>query len=133
MEKGYFTNIEENTIQNELFRKVLYTAENMQLVLMTLRPGEEIGLETHEDNDQFFRFEGGVGNVIINETKYTVHDGDAIIIPKGSKHNVINVGGSEDLKMYTIYATPHHKDGTLHSTKEESEQNEEEYDGITTE
>lgn len=133
MKKGYKTNIEEKTINDEYFRKVLYTAENMQLVVMSLKPNEEIGEEVHEENDQFFRFEKGEGKVIINETEYHVKDGDAVIIPKGCKHNVINTSSTEDFKMYTIYATPHHKDGIVHKTKEEAEKDSEEFDGKTTE
>ncbi|MEN9604565.1 MAG: hypothetical protein RJB39_250 [Candidatus Parcubacteria bacterium] len=100
---------------------------------MSLKPGEEIGFEVHEENDQFFRFEGGKGKVFINESQYEVADGDAIIIPARAKHNVINVSESEDLKMYTIYSPAHHKDGTIHATKTEAEASNEEFDGVTTE
>lgn len=133
MKKGYKTNIEELTIEENYFRRVLYTADNMQLVLMSLNPKEEIGEEVHPENDQFFRFEKGEGKVIINETEYKVKDGDAVIIPRGCKHNVINTSDTEDLKMYTIYATPHHRDGVKHKTKEAAEQDHEEFDGKTTE
>lgn len=132
MKKGYKNNIEKLTLENESFRKVLYTAGNSQLVLMSLLPGEEIGLETHPDNDQFFRFEKGVGKVIVNETEYEVGDGDAVIVPKGSQHNVINIG-SERLQMYTLYSPAHHKDGVVHNSKAEAEASEEEFDGVTTE
>lgn len=131
--KGFKTSIETDTIKNNYFRKVLYTSKHSQLVLMTLKPGEEIGLETHPDNDQFFRFEAGKGKVIIDGHEYEVEDGDAVIIPAGSKHNVINTGKSEELKMYTIYSPAHHKDGTIHKTKEEAESSEEEFDGVITE
>lgn len=131
MKKGYFGNIERLTRENTDFRKVLYTAEHCQLVLMSLKPGEEIGMEVHADNDQFFRFEQGTGKVIINETEYVVSDGDAIIVPAGSNHNVINALDDSDLKMYTIYSPAHHEDGTIHKTKEEVV--EEKFDGKTTE
>ena len=131
--KGYFTNIEKDTEENANFRKVLYTSKHSQLVLMSLKPGEEIGLEIHKENDQFFRFESGNGKVVIDGNEYEVKDGVAIVIPKGSKHNVMNTSDSEDLKMYTIYSPPHHKDGIIRKTKEEAEQNDEEFDGVTTE
>ena len=131
--KGYFSNIEEETINNNNFRKVLYTTEGMQLVLMSLKPGEDIGKEVHHENDQFFRFEAGTGKCIIDGNEYAVSDGDVIIVPKGAKHNVKNTGDSEDLKLYTIYAPPHHKDGIVRATKQEAEENEEDFDGKTTE
>ena len=133
MKKGYKENIEKLTTENHDFRKVLYSAEHMQLVLMSLKPGEDIGLETHNENDQFFRFDAGNGKVLINETEYQVSDGDAVIVPAGSEHNVINTSNTEDLKMYTIYSPAHHKDGIVRATKEEAEQNEEDFDGVTTE
>ena len=131
MKKGYKDNIESLTVENGNFRKVLYTGAHCQLVLMSLNPNEEIGMEVHEENDQFFRFEKGEGKVIINETEYNVKDGDAVIVPSGSKHNV--VAGGNGLKLYTIYSPAHHKDGIVRSTKIEAEQNEEEFDGVTTE
>lgn len=131
MKKGYKDNIEELTTTNENFRKVLYTGAHCQLVLMALKANEEIGMEVHEENDQFFRFENGTGKVIINETEYEVKDGDAVIIPSGANHNVI--AGAEGLKMYTIYSPAHHKDGTIHATKEIAISSEEEFDGVTTE
>lgn len=130
--KGFKSNIEKDTLTNTNFRKVLYTGKNIQLVLMTLNGGEDIGEETH-DNDQFFRFEGGKGKVIINDTEYSVKDGDAVIIPAGSKHNIINTEEKEDLKMYTLYSPPHHKDGTLRKTKKDAEEKSEDFDGKTTE
>lgn len=133
MKKGYKANIETLTVENTSFRKVLYTGAHMQLVLMSLKPGEEIGLETHPDNDQFFRIDAGEGKVIINETEYSITDGDAVIVPAGAAHNVINTSDTEDLKLYTIYATPHHKDGIVRETKEEAEANEADFDGQTTE
>jgi mannose-6-phosphate isomerase-like protein (cupin superfamily) len=131
MKKGYKDNIEKLTTENENFRKVLYTGEHCQLVLMSLLAGEEIGMEVHHDNDQFFRFEEGSGKVIINETEYAVVDGDAVIVPCGSNHNVI--AGDSGLKMYTIYSPAHHKDGIIRATKKEAEDIEEEFDGVTTE
>ncbi len=131
--KGFKSNIEKDTLQNKNFRKVLHTGKHMQLVLMTLQPREEIGLETHGENDQFFRFEGGVGKCIIDGTIYRVKDGDAVIIPAGAEHNVINISKELPLKMYTIYAPPHHKDGIVRTTKQEAEDNDEEFDGKTTE
>lgn len=133
MKKGYKDNIEALTLQNENFRKVLYTAEHCQLVLMSLKPGEEIGSEVHENGDQFFRFEKGEGKVIINETEYIVGDGDSVIVPAGATHNVINTSISEALKLYTIYAPPHHKDGIVRLTREEAMTNGPEFDGTTTE
>jgi mannose-6-phosphate isomerase-like protein (cupin superfamily) len=131
MKKGYKDNIEELTTSNENFRKVLYTAEHCQLVLMNLLPNEDIGMEVHNENDQFFRFEAGEGKVIINETEYEVKDGDAVIVPSGSNHNVI--AGPNGLKMYTIYSPAHHKDGIVRSTKQEAIDNEADFEGVTTE
>lgn len=131
--KGYHKNIENLTLENENFRKVEYTADHMQLVLMSLNPKEEIGVETHNENDQFFRFESGNGKVIINGNIYEVSDGSAIIIPAGSEHNIINTSETEKLKMYTIYAIPHHADQTIHSTKTIAENSHEEWEGETTE
>ncbi len=131
--KGFITNIEEATLKNTDFRKVLYTSAHSQLVLMSLKPKEEIGLETHEDNDQFFRFEKGNGTCVINGTKHAIKDGSAVIVPAGAEHNIINTSSSEDLKMYTIYSPAHHKDGIVRATKKEAESNEAEFDGKTTE
>ncbi len=131
--KGYNTNIEKDTRENTNFRKVLYTAAHSQLVLMSLKPLEEIGLETHPDNDQFFRFEAGQGKVSIDGNEYAVSDGAAVIIPAGAVHNVINSSETEDLKMYTIYSPAHHKDGTIHATKADAVHDDEEFDGVTTE
>lgn len=130
--KGFNANIEQLTLDNDHFRKVLYTSKHFQLVLMSLLPGEEIGEEIHHENDQFFRFEQGNGTCIIDDNEYAVADGDAVIIPSGAKHNVINTG-TDALKMYTIYAPPHHKDGIVRATKKEAEENEEDFDGQTSE
>jgi len=131
--KGYFTNIEKDTLENKNFREVLYTSKHSQLVLMSLKPKEEIGMEVHPDNDQFFRFEKGTGKVIIDGNEYNVSDGSAIVVPAGAEHNVINTSENEELKLYTIYSPPHHKDGIVRTTKEEAEANEAPFDGITTE
>lgn len=131
--KGFKINIEKDTKDNENFRKVLYTAKHCQLVLMSLLPKEEIGMEVHPDNDQFFRFEKGNGKVIIDGNEYEVADGDAVIVPSGSQHNIINVSETESLKLYTIYSPAHHQDGVVRLTKAEAESNGPEFDGKTTE
>ncbi|OIP79703.1 cupin [Candidatus Peregrinibacteria bacterium CG2_30_44_17] len=131
--KGFTTNIEKDTLENTNFRKVLYTSEHSQLVLMNLKPNEEIGMETHSKNDQFFRFEKGHGECIIDGNKYEVGDGIAVVIPAGAEHNIINTSDTEDLKVYTIYSPAHHKDGIVRTTKKEAEANDAEFDGITTE
>ncbi len=131
--KGYFANIEEETLSNSDFRRVLYTGKHAQLVLMSLPAGSEIGMEVHEENDQFFRFESGTGLVVIDGNNYQVSDGSAIIVPAGAEHNVVNTSQTEDLKLYTIYSPPHHKDGIVRATKEQAEADDEEFDGITTE
>lgn len=131
--EGFHANIETLTRENTLFRKVLYTAKHSQLVLMSLKPKEEIGMETHEENDQFFRFEQGEGQCVIDGHEYAVRDGSAVIIPAGARHNVINTSATSHLKMYTIYSPAHHKDGTVHATKEQAEASDEEFDGVTTE
>ncbi len=133
MKKGFKNNIEELARENTNFRKVLYTAQGCQLVLMSLKPNEEIGLETHTDVDQFFRFESGVGKVIIDEVEHVVADGDAVIVPRGAKHNVINASQTNMLKLYTIYSPPHHKDGIVRATHAEAETDSPEFDGQTTE
>jgi mannose-6-phosphate isomerase-like protein (cupin superfamily) len=131
--KGYFANIEEETLSNSDFRRVLYTGKHAQLVLMSLPAGSEIGMEVHEDNDQFFRFESGTGLVVIDGNNYQVSDGSAIIVPAGAEHNVVNTSQTEDLKLYTIYSPPHHKDGIARATKEQAEADDEHFDGVTTE
>ena len=131
--KGFFTNIEKETLENNNFRKVLYTGRNSQLVLMSIKPGDEIGSEVHAENDQFFRFEQGKGKCVIDGNEYLVEDGSAIIVPAGAEHNIINISQSEDLRLYTIYSPAHHKDQIVRLTKEEAEANDEEFDGQTTE
>ena len=116
----YQGNIEEETLKNTFFRKVLFTSSHSQLVVMSLKPGEEIGLETHENVDQFFRFESGQGKAIVETDERVVGDGDAVIVPAGSQHNIINTSTDQELKLYTIYSPPHHPDGTVHKTKAEA-------------
>jgi len=130
--KGFFSHLEEDVKQNSNFRKVLYTGHHSQLVLMSLLAGEEIGMEIHPDNDQFFRFDQGEGKVIVDGNEYEVKDGDAVLVPAGAEHNVINTG-SEPLRFYTIYSPPHHKDGIVRETKKEAEEQAAEFDGETTE
>lgn len=132
MKKGFKQHIEQAAIENTDFRKVLYTGSHVQLVLMSLRPGEDIGTEVHAENDQFFRFEQGHGSVVINGITYHVADGDAVIVPSGAEHNVINTG-PDDLKLYTLYAPAHHKDGVIRHTKQEAEADAPEFDGVTSE
>lgn len=131
--KGFIADIETQTKKNTNFRKVLYTAKHSQLVLMTLKPNEEIGMEVHEDVDQFFRFEAGQGKIIIDDKEYKVKDGMAAIVPAGTKHNVINTSKKADLKLYTIYSPPEHKDKTIHKTKAQAMKSKEHFDGKTTE
>lgn len=130
--KGYITNIEAAALENEYFRKVLYTAKNSQLVLMSLRPGEEIGEEVHA-LDQFIRVESGIGKSVLDGVEHELSDGTAIVIPAGTLHNIINTSPDAPLKLYTLYSPPNHKDGTVHETKLDAEANEEHFDGITTE
>ena len=131
--KGFHSNIEKLTLDNENYRKVLYTGRHSQLVLMCLQPKEEIGMEVHAENDQFFRFEKGEGKCIIDGNEYAVKDGSAIVVPSGAKHNIINVSQTDSLKLYTIYSPAHHKDGIVRATKQEAESNEAEFDGVTSE
>jgi len=131
--KGYVVAIEKETKKNTDFRRVLYTGKHSQLVLMSLKPGEEIGEETHEDVDQFFRFEEGEGKVIIDGAEHRVRDGNAVIVPAGAKHNVINTSKLVNLKLYTIYSPPEHQDGVVRHTKREAMASEEHFDGRTTE
>ena len=131
--KGFKSNIEKDTLDNNNFRKVLYTGKHLQLVLMSLKPGEDIGEETHPGNDQFFRFESGSGKCMIDERVYAVTDGDVVVIPASAKHNIINTDAKTDLKMYTLYGPPNHKDQVIRATKEDAEKMKEEFDGKTTE
>lgn len=129
--KGFHSNIEKDTLGNKDYRRVIYTGVSSQLVLMSIPPGEEIGLEVHNNNDQFLRFEGGEGLVRINDNKYKVSDGFAVVIPSGAQHNVVNTSMTEPLKLYSLYSPPHHQDKTVHITK--MDETEEEFDGVTTE
>ena len=129
---GYVANIEALALENENFRKVLYTDKRLQLVVMSLIPGEEIGEEVHE-NDQFLRIEEGEGKAILNGEEHPIRDGSVIVVPAGVKHNIINTPGSDAMKLYTLYAPPEHKDGTIHATKAEADAAEEHFDGETSE
>ena len=130
--KGFVANIEKLTIDNTDFRRVLYTGQNLQLVLMSLKPGEEIGAEVHDDIDQFFRVEQGEGEVHIDGVRHKVKDDDAIIVPAGANHNVVNTGNAP-LRLYTVYGPPEHIDKTVHKTKKDAEARHEHFDGKTTE
>jgi mannose-6-phosphate isomerase-like protein (cupin superfamily) len=132
--QGYISNIEDLTEGNDNFRKVLYTSKYSQLVLMSLKPGEEIGEEVHQDIDQFFRFESGEGKVVIDGVEHAVKDDFAVIVPAGANHNVVNTSSDKPLKLYTIYSPPEHKDGIIHQTKEEAMADEDDhFDGRTSE
>ena len=133
MKKGYKGSVSEEVIGKTNFRNVLYTGEKMQLVAMTLQPGDDIGAEIHEGHDQFFRIENGQAEVMIDETTYSVVGGDLIIIPSGANHNVTNTSETDVLEMYTIYTPPEHAEGTTHATKEIAEADDEHFDGTTTE
>ena len=131
--KGYVVDIEKETTKNTDFRRVLYTGKYSQLVLMSIKPGEEIGEETHDDVDQFFRFEEGEGKVIIDGVEHRVKNGNGVIIPAGARHNVVNTSKLVNLKLYTIYSPPEHQDGIVRHTKKEAMASEEHFDGQTTE
>jgi len=131
--KGYTTHLEQETRKNTDFRRVLYTGKHSQLVLMTLKPTEEIGEETHPDRDQFFRFEAGEGKVVIDGVEHRVKDGEGVIVPAGAKHNVVNTSKRANLRLYTIYSPPEHQDGVIRRTKKEAMASEEHFDGRTTE
>jgi mannose-6-phosphate isomerase-like protein (cupin superfamily) len=130
--QGFVANIEDLTEGNEDFRRVLYTGANLQLVLMAIQPGEEIGAEVHEDRDQFFRVEKGHGEVSIDGNVTQVKSDDAIIVPAGARHNIVNTG-EKPLRLYTLYAPPEHRDGTVHATKADADAAHEHFDGVTTE
>ncbi len=130
---GYIQNIEQLSIENDAFRKVLYTASHSQLVLMSLKIGEDIGEEVHEDTDQFLRIEQGSGKAIIDGVEHAISDGSAVVVPAGAKHNIVNISGTDTLKLYTIYSPPHHRDGVLHQTKEDAIHDDEHFDGKITE
>ncbi len=130
--RGFVDDIDRLTVENKDFRRVLYTGKHLQLVLMALRPGEEIGEEVHDDHDQFFRIEKGEGEVWIDNQRTKIKADDAIVVPAGARYNVINTGDKK-LKLYTVYGPPDHKDGIVRSTKGEAEASEEHFDGTTTE
>ncbi|MDZ7726251.1 MAG: cupin domain-containing protein [Candidatus Campbellbacteria bacterium] len=131
--KGYITNIEKDTLENDMFRKVLYTAPNSQLVLMSIAPGGEIGEEVHDELDQFIRCEAGEGKAILNGEEREIGDGFAIVVPAGARHNVVNTSSDTHLKLYTVYSPPEHRDGVSHETKEVADADDEHFDGVTTE
>ena len=131
--KGYNTILEKEALKNKDFRRVLYTGKHSQLVLMSLKPGEEIGEEVHTNVDQFFRFEKGEGVVIIDGVKNRVQNGSAVVVPAGARHNVINTSKKSELKLYTIYSPPEHQDKVVRHTKADAEARPEEYDGKPTE
>jgi mannose-6-phosphate isomerase-like protein (cupin superfamily) len=130
--KGFIADIEDLTTSNTDFRRVLYTGKFLQLVLMTLKPGEEIGEEVHKDHDQFFRIESGSGEVLIDGVRTPIKDDDAVIVPAGARHNVTNTG-DQPLTLYTLYGPPDHREGVVHRTKAEADAAEEHFDGTTTE
>jgi mannose-6-phosphate isomerase-like protein (cupin superfamily) len=125
----YLTNIEKATLDNVKFRRVLFTGPHTQLVVMALKPGEDIGLETHDDVDQFIRVEAGHGTALLDGKEHVLEDGSAVVIPAGTKHNIINSSRTEPLKLYTIYSPPEHPDGTMHDTKADAEAYEREHHG----
>lgn len=130
--KGYLADIETLTEENAAFRQVLYTGHNLQLVLMALTPGQDIGVETHATHDQFFRIEKGHGEAVIDGVSHRIKGGDALIVPAGAKHNLINTGDIS-LRLYTIYGPPNHRDKLLEDTKAEAEASREVFDGVTSE
>lgn len=119
---GFHTNIEKKTLSNEYFREVLFTGPHSQLVVMSLKPGEDIGMETHGDVDQFIRVEAGSGKAVLNGKEHILEDGSAVVIPAGVEHNVVNTSGTEPLKLYSIYSPPEHPHGTVHRDKAEAEE-----------
>lgn len=130
--KGFVDDIERLTADNHDFRRVLYTGKNLQLVLMALQPGEEIGEEVHDDRDQFFRVEAGEGELVIDGVTHRVAADSAMIVPQGARHNVRNVGGTP-LKLYTVYGPPEHRRDVVHRTRPEAEHDHEHFDGRTSE
>ncbi|SRR3989344_2689061 len=131
--KGYITNIEKRSLENEYFREVLYTAKNCQLVVMSLKPNEDIGEEVHQ-LDQFIRCESGEGKAVLNGVESSISDGFVVVVPAGAKHNIINTSSEKSMKLYTVYAPPNHLDSTIHKTKADAEADEgEHFDGKTTE
>lgn len=133
MAKGYVVNLEKLTEENTNFRKVLYTAHHSQLVLMSLKPGEEIGMETHPDNDQFLRIESGDGKAIIDGNEQVFSTGFCVVIPAGSEHNIVNTSETAEIKLYTLYSPAHHRLDVVQATKAEAQASDEEFDGKTSE
>jgi mannose-6-phosphate isomerase-like protein (cupin superfamily) len=130
--KGYVVDIEKATKDNKNFRTVLYTAKSSQLVVMSLKPGEEIGEEVH-DLDQFIRIEKGKGKAVLDNVEHKIKDDYAIVIPAGARHNIINTSKDEEMKLYTIYSPPEHRDGVIHKTRADAMADDEHFDGKTTE
>lgn len=119
---GFVTNIEKRSIENSFFREVLFTGPNSQLVVMALKPGEDIGMETHADVDQFIRVEAGKGKAVLNGVEHALSDGSAVVIPAGVEHNIVNTSSGEPMKLYTIYSPPEHPHGTIHRNKAEAQE-----------
>ncbi len=132
MSNGYVANIESMSLDNDNFRQVLFTVQNQQLVVMSLKPTEDIGEEVHEDVDQFIRCEAGTGVAILNGEEHQIKDGFVVVIPAGVRHNIINTSPTEPMKLYTLYSPPHHKDQTIHETKADAQGDEEHFDGVVT-
>ncbi len=130
--KGYVADIEKLTEDNHDFRQVLYTGSNLQLVLMALKPGQDIGMETHETHDQFFRIEKGRGAAVIDGVTHKVKDGDCVVVPAGAAHNLTNTG-DKPLRLYTLYGPPEHMDHLVQKKKAEAEASHEAFDGVATE
>ena len=130
--KGFVGDIEDQAQDNSDFRRVIYTGKNLQLVLMSLKPGEDIGEEVHKDRDQFFRIEKGNGEVLIDGKRSKIKGDDAVLVPAGARHNIINTG-DKPLRLYTLYGPPEHRDGTVHATKADARRTKEHFDGKTSE
>jgi mannose-6-phosphate isomerase-like protein (cupin superfamily) len=130
--KGFVGDIEDQAEGNSDFRRVIYTGKNLQLVLMSLKPGEDIGEEVHKDRDQFFRIEKGKGEVLIDGKRSKIKGDDAVLVPAGARHNIINTG-EKPLRLYTLYGPPEHRDGTVHATKADAQRMKEHFDGTTSE
>ena len=130
---GYVVDIEKASLENKNFRKVLYTAKNSQLVVMSLKPGEDIGMEVHH-LDQFIRVESGEGKTVLNGKEHAIRDGYAVVVPSGTEHNIVNTSSDKEMKLYTVYSPPNHRDGTVHISKADAEADEgEHFEGKTTE
>lgn len=121
---GYVANIEDETLKNNFFRKILFTGPHSQLVVMALKPGEDIGMEVHHKVDQFLRIEKGKGRAILNGEEYEISDNVAVVVPAGTMHNIVNTSATEVMKLYTVYSPPNHPDGTVHKTKKDAEEDE---------